>query len=383
MKLALVGAGGYGRNYVNWLFHNEDPACELVGIIDKYLDNSPYAEEIRMRKIPVYETLEAFYAENRADLVLIATPTFLHPEQCIYAVRHGSNVLCEKPAAPTLEGVQQMVRAEQETGKFIAIGYQWSFSPVIQKLKKDILSGLFGAPLAFQTRVLWPRKRDYYTRGSGWGGRIAKDGILVLDSIAANACAHYVHNMLFLLGDAMETSTSVVSAEAECLRANAIENFDTCVLRLHTETGIPLYFAASHAVKSTHNPVFKLEFERAAVTYDADHGANIAAVFADGRRIDYGDPMADNLKKIWDCIACIESGDRPICTSSTAAEHVRLIDALYRNVEIRDFPQELISVVDNLVYVEDLDKTLLEAYETRTMLSEMGFAGAVKTEFTV
>jgi hypothetical protein len=77
--------------------------------------------------------------------------------------------------------------------------------------------------------IQWPRSRSYYRRGGGWGGRIEMNGVPVYDSIAANACAHYLHNMLFVLGDAPDESAVPLRVEAECLRANDIENFDTCV----------------------------------------------------------------------------------------------------------------------------------------------------------
>lgn len=124
-----------------------------------------------------------------------------------------------------------MLVAERQYCKFIAIGYQWSFSDAIQALKQDILDGILGAPISMKTAISWPRNFAYYRRGGGWGGKIAKDGVTVLDSIASNACAHYLHNMLFLLGSSMEESALADSIEADCLRANNIETFDTCALR--------------------------------------------------------------------------------------------------------------------------------------------------------
>ena len=169
---------------------------------------------------------------------MIATPTFLHRTHSLCAMAHGSHVLCEKPAAASVADVEAMIQGEKTYGRFLAIGYQWSFAPAILALKQEILSGKLGKPLTMKTMILWPRDQAYYTRGGGWGGRRMKDGRLVLDSIASNACAHYIHNMLFLLGSDLHSSASVASVEAMCLRANAIEMFDTCVMQMKTQNNV-------------------------------------------------------------------------------------------------------------------------------------------------
>ena len=139
-------------------------------------------DELKAAGVSAYKTLDAFYAEHDADLALISTPAFLHREQSIYCVQHGSNVLCEKPAAPTAAEVEAMLSAEEETGKFIAIGYQRCFSDAILSLKKDILDGVFGNAISMKFCMSAPRKFEYYARGGGYAGQVCtKDGKTILD----------------------------------------------------------------------------------------------------------------------------------------------------------------------------------------------------------
>ena len=78
---------------------------------------------------------------------------------------------------------------------FIAVGYQWSYSSAIQKLKQDIHSGIYGKALQMKTIVLWPRNKAYFTRTTGWAGKVkASNGETIYDSVANNATAHYLHN---------------------------------------------------------------------------------------------------------------------------------------------------------------------------------------------
>ena len=373
MHILLVGAGGYAAGYVKALLSNTDPSVKWTGVVDPYYAGSKVKSLIDAAGIAVYDTMEEFYQSHTADLAIICTPTFLHREQSICALAHGSHVLCEKPAAPTTEQAQEMLGAEQRYGRFLAIGYQWSYSAAIQALKADILRGDLGAPVSFRTAISWPRDRAYYGRGTGWGGRISRDGVLILDSIASNACAHYLHNMLFLLGRDMETSTEVGDFEANCLRANDIESFDTCAIRMRSVEGVSMYFIASHAAGVRRDPEFVYEFERATVRFSQNEGSLIHAAFQDGTEKCYGDPFEDQLKKLWDCVGAVRDGTRPICTVRTAMPHTRLIERMYGECPIRDFPAERIRETENGggVYVDGLFRQMYDAYERGLLLSEL------------
>lgn len=372
MKILLVGAGGYASGYVKTLLDIIDDEIVWEGIVDPYYSSCAKKEEIDAAKIPVYNTMEEFYSEHHADLAIVCTPPFLHKEHSICALSHGSYVLCEKPVAPTLSDAEAMLEAEKKYGKWIAIGYQWSFSDAIQNLKSDILSGKLGAPISFKTAISWPRTLDYYNRGTKWGGRISKDGIVILDSIASNACAHYLHNMFFLLGKEMNKSADVSELSGECLRANDIENFDTCALKLTAGEGVPLYFIASHATETRREPEFVYTFENAKVIYSQNDESNIKAVFNDGREICYGDPFENRFKKLLDCIDALKFGTTPICTVETALPHTKLIKRLYDEIPIKDFPKDQVCYdeAENRIFVRGLFDKMYEAYASEAMITE-------------
>ena len=374
MKILLVGSGGYASNYIKILLNPNTSAIEWEGVVDPFYSGCEYKEQIDAAKIPVFNTMEEFYSGHTAELAIICTPTYLHCEQSICALSHGSNVLCEKPVAPTVEEATRMREAEKNYGRFIAIGYQWSYSDAVQALKSDVLSGVLGKPIKFKTAISWPRNRAYYRRGGGWGGRIKKDGRLILDSIASNACAHYLHNMFFLLGGTMRTSASLTSFKAECYRANDIENFDSCCIQMITDGGAELYFAATHAARIARNPEFVYRFEKARVVFSQDEGSQIIAEFDDGRKKCYGDPFKNEIKKLWDCIDAVENGTAPVCTVETAMTHVQLIEDMFTSTPIVEFSRSCVCVdADaNAVYVNGLYQCLRDAYNKGLMFSELG-----------
>lgn len=370
-KILLVGAGGYAHVYLDFLLDNGNDDIVLEGIVEKYIDNCPRKDDLLSNGIPVYSDMEAFYENHSADLAIICTPTFLHSEQSIYALSKGSYVLCEKPVAPTVRGAEAMLEAEKKYNRWIAIGYQWSYSDAIQAFKKDVISGVLGKPVSFKTAVSWPRNLDYYNRGVGWAGKVQKDGVLILDSIASNACAHYIHNMFFVLGHEMDTSLEAAEVDAVLLRANNIENFDTCSLNIVTSDGTKNYFIASHAAEMKKGPIFEYTFEKAKVIFEDEGEREIKAVFADGREKSYGNPFADVLKKLKDCIYAVNNSTVPICTVKTAIPHTKLINRLYEEFEVSNFPEDIVcfSEEEKRVFVNGLYEKMYEAYDKGEMLN--------------
>lgn len=367
MKVLLVGPGGFGRHFVELLLKNTDPDIVFEGIVAR--TSCHMREEVEAAGIPIYRCVEDFYAKHTADLAIICTPSFLHCQQSIYCLEQGSYVLCEKPAAPTSEECEKMMAAEKRTGRWIAIGFNMAFAAGTLDLKKDILDGIFGKPISMKTIIASGRTLAYYGRGSGYAGCISKNGHMVLDSVASNACAHYVYNMLYLLGDQMNTAADATLVQCECLRANDIENFDTCTMKL-TAAGIPLYFTASHAVDQIIPYTFCFEFENATITNGEDGG--YWATFKDGTVKTYKNPLSHGeSKKTFDCIEAIKNGTDPVCSVNTTLPHVKLIEDIYKNIPITNFPEEEKVYLEDKIIVPTLVDRLTKAYEKECMLSEV------------
>ena len=369
MKMLLVGANGYGARFLEPMFNlHKEGVITFEGIVTR--SAFPMQEELAAAGIPHYTTLDAFYAEHTADLALISTPAFLHKEQSIYCAEHGSYVLCEKPAAPTVEEVEAMIQAEKDTGRFIAIGYQRCFSDAILALKKDILAGVLGKPVSTKFLMASARSLDYYSRGGGYAGQVhTKDGRIILDSPASNACAHYLQEMLFLLGSEMDVTAEPKLVSGECYRANNITNFDTCTLKMTVNENVPVFFAASHAIEVGSIVRVQHNFENAIVTIE---GGLLTATFNDGTVKEYGNPSVDQYThKILHCLDAIKNGTKPVCNVKTALPHIKLIHDVYRNIPISDFTDNEKISTEEKIYVPGLGDKLLAAYENTCLLSEV------------
>ena len=371
IKVVLVGIGGYAAVYWKALFESKENDFEIVGAVDPYPDGSPYIEEIKKREIPLYSDMADFYKERGADLAIITTPIHLHTRQMLYAIEHGSNVLCEKPLSGVSADAEVIEKAAREAGKFVMIGYQWSYAPAILALKADVLSGKLGAPVSLKTRILWPRKKDYFTRGSGWAGKLrAKDGTVINDSVAANACAHYIHNMLFVCGEEY-LAAEPLNVKADLIRVNNIENFDNATVSFDLANGAKCLFVAAHSTNINRNPMFDYEFENAIVKYD-ENTKDIVAYFKNGEEKHYGNPFSggsDGGKSRVAINGCKTQGFKPVCTPYTAAAHTRCIEAI-QTFPIYEIKEEFVKENEGLLYIDGLAEAMTECYDKAIMLSE-------------
>jgi predicted dehydrogenase len=265
-----------------------------------------------------------------------------------------------------------MSAARDRADRLVAVGYQWSFSVAIQRLKHDVLSGVYGEPKRLKTLVLWPRGRSYYNRNSWAGRRRTEDGRPVFDSPLNNATAHYLHNMLYVLGEATDRSVVPTHVTAELYRANEIENFDTAALRCVVPNGAELLFYTTHASRELFGPVFEYEFEKGTVHYGAER--DVIGRFPDGRERSYGNPDAEPYRKLEQTLDAVARREATRCGIEAATSQVLCVDAAQRSSDITDFPPTCVRTVhegeQERISVQGLDATLKKCYDRCTMPSE-------------
>lgn len=377
VAVLLVGINGYGQTYLRELLSDKYDNAYLAGAISTNPKRSNYYAEIKQREIPICGSIEEFYKHHKADLTIISTPIHLHKEQSIFALENGSNVLCEKPTTANPKDINEMVKARDRTGKFLAIGFNWSFTPQTQKLKSDILNGKFGKTKRLKTIVQWPRNNDYYNRSSWAGKKYSPDGDMIFDSVANNAAAHYLHHLFYLTGDTIETSAQIDELTAELYKVNDIETFDTCTVKIKTTSNTDILFIASHAVHEKRKPNFVLEFEKATITYDPEKSdKGMVATFNDGTTIEYGDPEVNKDSKIPVCIDAVYKGNQKIlCGIEASTPHVQSIAAMHQSVpNVAKFPSEITKhdKEKKLTWVEGLNEILVNCYENWSLPNDLG-----------
>lgn len=374
VSIVLVGIGGYANSYVNALLNQrgESDWC-LVGVVDPLAEKAPRYAELKAMGLPFYDSLEMFYASGEtADLAIICSPIQYHCQQACWAMKHGSHVLCEKPAAAVIDDALEMQFVSFKTHCFCAIGYQWSYSPQILALKKDILSKRYGAATRMRSLALWARNDAYYHRNNWAGAQKSADGEWILDSPVNNATAHYLHNMLFVLGSSLNRAARPITVQAELYRANPITNYDTAALRVFTEDYVELLFYTAHPVPLVRGPEFIFEFERGVVTYSS-RTRRLTGRLNTGEVIEYGNPVQDVSCKLAAAIQAAK-GDRSaiVCDINAAMMHTIVMNGAQQSVEnIVDFPARDIYKMGvpgaQITVMEGLAQRMVKAYEAASL----------------
>jgi predicted dehydrogenase len=381
LNIVLAGIGGYGGQYVEALLKGGGKyPFTFIGAVDPYPENSPHLDLLKERQVAVYHTLEQFYAESHANLAIISSPIQFHCPQTCLALSHGSNVLCEKPLSATVAEALHMIEVRDHANRFVAVGYQWSYSKGMQALKRDITGGVFGKPKRLKTIVLWPRTDKYYSRS--WAGKKQDiSGNMILDSVANNATAHYIHNMFYVLGRQTNQSARPSLVTAELYRANNIENYDTAAMRTFTDEGVELLYYGSHAVNENVGALFRYEFEKADILFDDDDTAGkIIAHFHNGEKKEYDNPNMNREEKLWSAISAAHGDGQIVCGLEAALSQTICIHGMQESkCKITNFPEEIVRRGEPFWnneegnYVEGLVDQLKSCYEQAVLPAEAGF----------
>jgi predicted dehydrogenase len=329
----------------------------------------------------VHASLEDLFASGlRPDLAVIASPPHRHVPQSCLALENGCHVLCDKPLGAVVQDADRLIRARETSKRQVLIGYQWSFSAAVQALKAEIRSGRWGRPLRFKSLCLWPRDRAYYLRND-WAGRMRdRRGVWILDSPANNAMAHFLHNLLYLLGDSPDRSAEPTEITAEAYRVFPIENYDTVSCRILTQAGAELLFYASHAVPAAVGPRLHLSFEGGEVSCRDGSGEIICRSGPRGDR-SLGAPGADHpFTKLFYALELAAAGEGPVlCGPEAARAQTLCINGIQESVaEIVDLSRSpALREGDGRLWIAGMAEDLVEAYTRGRLPSEMGRTWAV------
>jgi predicted dehydrogenase len=365
VKVLMVAINGYGHYYLKTMLEETD--CDkavIVGVVDPEAEKSKYFKAFREFGIPVCDVMNDFYLSGgKADLAVIASPPHHHVPQSILALHHGTNVLCEKPVSGLLGDISSLIEKRDKSGKFVLIGYQWSFSEGIQMLKRDILEGRFGKPTRMKSMCLWPRDFAYFSRNKWAYRKTDPGGNVVNDNLFNNAMSHFIHNMFFVLGDSMNSSAVPDKTEAFSARAYPVETYDTGAFRTFTSSGTELLFLGSHAAEKKVDPCFRIEFEKGFV--ELKSGADrIIARTLDKKEIFYPSPDSDNqFKKLFCAIENAAGAGDIVCPPEAAIPQAMIADQTDKICkEPFIFPQERTEKTSERLFVRGLDDLLLSCY---------------------
>ncbi len=190
-RFALVGCGRVSANHLSAFEQMRDRA-ELVAVCD--IDPAALAAAAKKTGARTYGSLTELLAGSNADVVVLATPSGLHPEQVIQVAESGRHVITEKPMATRWEDGKRMVQACDNAGVRLLVVKQNRHNATLQSLKRAIENGRFGRIYMVTVNVFWTRPQSYYDSAK-WRGTWEFDGGAFM-----NQASHYVDLLDWLVG---------------------------------------------------------------------------------------------------------------------------------------------------------------------------------------
>lgn len=139
LKVAVIGAGSWGRNHVRTLAAL--PEVELVAVCDLRDDRR---EAIRRQYPGVTVTGRSADALGLADAVVVATPSGSHAHLVQEALDHRLPVLVEKPFALSVRDAEALAELADRQQVPVVVGHLLLFHPAIERLKAMMDGGDLG-----------------------------------------------------------------------------------------------------------------------------------------------------------------------------------------------------------------------------------------------
>ncbi len=209
VRFAIVGCGRIAKNHIGSIRQHGDDA-ELVGVCD--IDPAALAAAVKETGAKGYASIEALLADTDADVIVLTTPSGIHPAHAILCAQAGFHVLSEKPMATRWEDGLRMVRACDEAGVRLFVVKQNRRNATLQLLKKAVEQKRFGRIYMVTLNVFWQRPQQGYYDQAKWRGTWELDGGAFM-----NQASHYVDLLEWLIGpiESLHAYTGTLARDIE------------------------------------------------------------------------------------------------------------------------------------------------------------------------
>ena len=155
--------------------------------------------------------------DEEIDLVMITTRHDLHAGMTLEALRAGKNVFVEKPLCLQAIELDEIIAAQQESGRSVTVGFNRRFAPLAVKLKSLLGEGPMNIVATMNAGFIPP---------SVWVHDLAVGG----GRIIGDAC-HYIDLCTFL------ADSEVVSVCMNAMGSDPQENTDNASIMLRYANG--------------------------------------------------------------------------------------------------------------------------------------------------
>ena len=232
-RLGFLGVGWIGRNRMEAIAHSG--VAQIVAVADAAPDAGAAASASVGAAVVGPDVLLSGGLD--LDGLVIATPSALHAEQAIRALRNGMAVFCQKPLGRTAGECAQVVGAASHADRLLGVDLSYRHLAAVARMRELLASGALGdiyaADLVFHN-AYGPDKPWFTDSRLAGGGCVIDLGI------------HLVDLALWMLeGPKVESVTARLFARGRPLPADADVVEDYAVARLDLSTSAVVNLSCS------------------------------------------------------------------------------------------------------------------------------------------
>ncbi len=167
MKVGFIGLGNVFPLHLRAV--RNLPDVEIVGCHDTHNQRLIAAQDLGL---PVYRELPNFFAK-KPDVIHVLVPPQHHVQVATFALGQGASCFLEKPAALSLQGIEELISASSLACKKAAVNHNQLFNPGFLRAVKMIRDRRIGAlehvHVHYELLIIRPRslriKRSCEQRG--------------------------------------------------------------------------------------------------------------------------------------------------------------------------------------------------------------------------
>jgi UDP-N-acetyl-2-amino-2-deoxyglucuronate dehydrogenase len=221
--VAIIGTGGIAEAHI-FAYQKEAERARIVALVD--IDRSrAEAAAARYGIDTVSDDYREMLRRDDVEAISICTPPFTHVEISIAALGAGKHVLCEKPIAPVLSGLDAIEEAQKRSERVFSGVFQLRFGRGAQQLRLLLNEGKFGRLHLGLAETLWFRDHDYYS-SVPWRGKWAMEA----GGATVSQAIHLIDLLLWYFGEPVS-----VFAEAGVFRTpTEADDVSVAVLRFRS-----------------------------------------------------------------------------------------------------------------------------------------------------
>lgn len=156
LGVAVIGTGQWGKNHAR--VYKELSSTELVAVCDVNVERAKAMAA--QYGVKAYSDSTQMLKDREIEAVNVCTWSTILAKEAKKALNAGKHVLVEKPMATTPQQAQKLVKAAQENGLHLTVGFLMRFIPGLQLIRQSVEDKKIGDLVCVTAKRVsqWPER---------------------------------------------------------------------------------------------------------------------------------------------------------------------------------------------------------------------------------